>query len=230
MKLLVLWSACIMSCTPATSTSSETPASENTPSNGSCFDPYVGKLDELLTKAEIQSVYPSVDDHAEYEYSRIGSIDYQVCQYQWDSDRTYMMKVGAQEISVAKPNKIGIGCLRTYRDKIEDPLEYFKNAHRTPTKEELAQFQEMTKKKMEEEGMSEAEQKTGEAITTPFLAKISFTAIEGLGDAAAWDHMDSALAILVGRVEFKIYVEVSADEEENQELAKKLAKIVLAKC
>jgi hypothetical protein len=140
------------------------------------------------------------------------------------------MKVGQQEIDVKRPNKIGIGCLRTYKERIKDPLAYFNNAHRTPTKEDIAEYQKIAKKKMEEEGLTSDQQKIGSDITTPFLDKISFTAIDGLGDAAAWDHMDSALVILVGRIEFKIYVEFSDQVEENQALAKKLAKIVLAKC
>lgn len=231
LKLLFLMAFTILACGDAKPTNAEKLSASITPHESIfCFEKYVNKLDELLTEADIRSVYPAAASFAEYDYVRVGAIQFHTCLYQWDSDRTYMMKVGKQEIVVPRPNKIGIGCLSTYKDKIEDPLAYFKNAHRTPTKEELAEYQKMSREKMEEEGLTSSEQQIGKEITSPFLDKISFTSIDGIGDAAAWDHMDSALVILVGRAVFKLYVEVSGDDEGNQQIAQKLAKIVLAKC
>lgn len=184
----------------------------------------------MLTKEDILTVYASIPANTDYKYSRSAPLDYQTCEYQWDSDRTYMMKVGAREVEVPRPNKIGIGLLSTYGEKTKDPLAYFKNAYRTPTAEEIAEFQKMAKKKMDEEGMTAPEQQAGKDLTSTLADQISFTSIEGIGDAAAWDHMDSALVVLVGRTKFKVYVEVSADVEANQQLAKKLAKLILAKC
>ncbi len=230
MKLLPLWILLLLFACNTRSPNIEASPSKGLAVNSSCFDKYADKLDELLTKNEILSVYPTVSALAEYQYSKVGPVDYHICQYEWQSDRSYMMKVGQQEIVVPRPNKIGVGFLRTYNESIKDPLVYFNNAHRTPTKEEMAEYEKMAKKQMDKKGLTEGEQKIGKEITTPFLEKISFTTIDGLGDAAAWDHMESALAILVGRIEFKIFVEISEDVNQNQELAIKLAKIVLAKC
>lgn len=203
---------------------------ENSISPSSCFEKYVGKLDKMLTKEDILFLYPSVSGKTEYKYSRIGPVEYHSCMYQWDSERTFVTKVGSREVQVPKPNKIGIGSLSFYADRIKDPLAYFKNAHRTPTVEEKAEMQKRMKEKMEEKGLTTSQKETGTNLTVSLSDQISFTTIGGLGDAAVWDHMDNSLVILAGRAKFKVYVEISGNVEENQGLAIKLAKRILAKC
>lgn len=51
------------------------------------------------------------------------------------------------------------------------------------------------------------------------MDNIQFTEIVGIGDAAGWDHMFSALAELEGKVSFEISVK-SDDLDENFALAK----------
>lgn len=199
-------------------------------SPSSCFEKFVGKLDKMLTREDVLSIYPSVSGKAEYKYSLTGPVEYHSCMYQWDSERTSLTKVGSREIQVPKPNKIGIGNLSFYGDRIKDPLAYFSNAHRTPTAEEKAEMQKRMKEKMKEKGLTTSQKETGTNLTVLLSDQISYTTIGGLGDAAVWDHMDNALVILAGRAKFKVYVEISGNMEENQGLAIKLAKRILAKC
>lgn len=59
---------------------------------------------------------------------------------------------------------------------------------------------------------------------------ITFKDITGVGDAASWRIKEKELTVLVGKITFQVSVEVSNNDDENIELAKKLAAEVLAKC
>lgn len=196
----------------------------------SCFEKYADRLDEWLTREDIVSIFPGLPAEAAINYSRNVPIAYRSSVYQWKSDRFSISFVGSREVRSPRPNKIGVGHLSVYGDRVKDPLTYFRNAHRTPTAEEKSELQQRMKTKMEEKGLTSSQKGAGTTLTAALSEQILFTNVEGLGDAAAWDHMDHSLVILVGRVRFKVFVEISGNVEDNQELAIKLAKKILEKC
>lgn len=230
MKSIFLYILWLAACTDTQPSQKEAISTVPPPDLSSCFEKYIDKLDELLTRADILSIYTAGMQDAEMKYPRIGPASYHVCTYEWKSERTSTYKVGSYETTIPTPNRIGIGALSTYGEKIKDPLVYFKNAHRTPTAEEKAKMYEMMEEEMKERGSTDAEAKSGTRLTGTIADKVKFTPVEGLGDAAAWDYMDSALAVLVGRTKFKVIVNISDDARENQALAEKLARLVLKKC
>lgn len=223
--LYILWMAACTDTQP-----SQRDATSTAPPLGSfCFEKYIDKLDELL-RADILSIHIAGMQEAELKYSRIGPVAYHVCMYEWESERTSTVKIGPYETTIPKPNRIGIGGLSTYGEKIKDPLIYFKNAHRTPTTEEIVTMRQKMQEEMVKKGLSTSEEETGDKLISSVADKIQFSPVDGLGDAAAWDHMDSALVVLVDRTKFKVIVDTSDDAEKNQALAEKLARLVLKKC
>jgi len=58
----------------------------------------------------------------------------------------------------------------------------------------------------------------------------SYTDVEGLGDAAAWNSYANTLNVLQNGVQFELYVLVSNDGEENKKTAIAVAEKVLEVC
>ena len=230
MKCILLSLLWILACTDAQPKQTDTASVATNTDPTSCFEKYAGKLDELLTRDDIISVYSTDIENAQKNYLRAVPAAYQACIYEWESNRTRTIKVTGREMTIPSPNRIGVANLSFYGEKIKDPLAYFKNAHRTPTEEEKTYMQQEMTKKLEEEELSAPQKETGTKLTTSVMDKIQFEAVEGIGDAAAWDFMDSALVVLTGRTKFKIIVDISDAKEENLAIAKKLAILVLKKC
>jgi hypothetical protein len=111
------------------------------------------------------------------------------------------------------------------------PLESFKAFYRNTTAAEKEAAFKKAGEAMKEKGY---DAKTTETATN--MAKdlstdqITFKEITGVGEAASWRIKEKELTVLVGKVTFQVSVEISANDDENIALAKKLAAEVLAKC
>lgn len=195
-----------------------------------CYAAYTGKLDQLLTLEDIRAEFPTLPAETAHKYLTTLPGYLQASEHTWPSDRSYTVAMGDQQLTVPKPNRIGVGGLSVYGEKVKDPKATFLNTYRTPTEEEKAYYQKLLQEKMEEEELSDSQQNAGKDLTTTLGDKVTFLAVEGIGDAAAWDIMDSALVILVARAKFKVIVNISEDPAVNIDLAKRLARRVFRKC
>lgn len=203
-----------------------------------CILSYQTKYDQLLPLSAIQKHYKGDMSKAEKKYdsqpeAKIHDTDN--CEYVWDSKRIQKMKLMGREMEFPSPNRIGIkwigSSLFTIMGKAT-PLESFKAFYRNTTaKEKEVAFQkagEVMKKKGYDEKTTKTASSMGKELSSG--DNITFKSIEGIGEAASWRIKDKILTVLVGKITFDITSEVSENDEENIELAKKLALEVLSKC
>lgn len=191
-----------------------------------CLQDFSKAYELLLTKDEINSVYP-VDFTQTEETLRSGSFgEY---SYRWPSDRPNIdLVVSGMEFSSPDHNLIGVKGLSFSSDKLDfkSIRETFDMAYKELSEEELAKIQENLDKQNKE--IKEAGKGFMEA-----RARTSWDFVEGVGSSAwyKWNEDYGAqLAVLAGRAKFNIEIKISNDPEENRVLAKKLAEKVLAKC
>ncbi len=111
------------------------------------------------------------------------------------------------------------------------PLENFKAFYRNPTQEELDKAFKTAEERLKNDPKYSKEQaETAAGIAKGMLAKDKFEDVPGIGDAASFNKEENYLTVLVGAIAFQVIAYVSKDKAENMDLAKKLAKEVLAKC
>ena len=171
------------------------------------------------------------------------------CQYNWKNDRTYKLKVGANEIEVPAANSISI-TIENLDDKIEkwlsnsyvkqtemSYLEYFDQFHGAPmTKEDKAEVNKRLDEKAEkDENFTKQQADVGKSVLA--MAKTeNFTELTDLGDKANYyvqlapNLRELRLAILSDNVTLMVTADVSDDDAEDLSVARAVAEAVLARC
>ncbi|MEI7583819.1 hypothetical protein [Runella sp.] len=224
----------------AEKSTSETPKTEavSTSGNADCLKSHADKgiLDQLLPLEVIKKHY-DVPAQAKKDYSyspEAKKHDKDTYEYTWDSGRVRKIKMMGQEMEYPSPNRVGLRWVGSDLFMItgkSTPLESFKAFYRNTTAAEKEAAFKKAGEAMKEKGY---DAKTTETATN--MAKdlstdqITFKEITGVGEAASWRIKEKELTVLVGKVTFQVSVEISANDDENIALAKKLAAEVLAKC
>lgn len=228
----------------AESTSTNTEAAQaaalpetGTSGNGDCILSYQRKLDELLPLDVIKKHYTGEMPDAKMKYNksepeRSASTDKYL--YSWKSDRIRTMKMGNSTIDIPLQYEVGVMWVGSDLFMMDDdatPLKNFKAFYRNPTQEELDKALNVAEQRMKNDPQYSKEQvETATGMVKGITAKNNFEDVPGIGDAAAFDKSDNHLMVLVGTTTFEIIADVSKDKDTNLDLAKKLAKEVLAKC
>ena len=243
--LPVIAAFAITACNNTTANSTEKSTTEvekteavSTSGNADCLKSHAdkGTLDQLLPLDVIKKHY-NVPAQAKKSYSYRSEAkkhDKDTYEYTWDSDRVRKMTISGREIEYPSSNRIGLRWVGSDLFKImgkPTPLENFKAFYRNTTAAEKEAAFKKAGESMKEKGY---DAKTTETATK--MAKdlsgddITFKEIAGIGDAASWRIKEKELTVLVGKITFQVSVEISNNDNENIELAKKLAAEVLAKC
>jgi hypothetical protein len=206
--------------------------------NADCLKSHAdkGTLDQLLPLDVIKK-HHEVPVQAKKAYSyrpEAKKHDKDTYEYTWDSGRTRKMKIAGREMEYPSPNRIGLRWVGSDLFKImgkSTPLENFRAFYRNTTAAEKEAAFKKAGEAMKQKGY---DTKTTETATN--MAKdlsgndITFKEIAGVGDAASWRIKEKELTVLVDKITFQISVEISDNDDENIELAKKLAAEVMAKC
>lgn len=209
----------------------------STSGNGDCILSYQRKMDELLPLDVIKKHYTGEMPDAKMKYNkskpeRSASTDTYL--YAWPSDRIRTMKMGSSTIDIPLQNEIGvmwIGIDLFMMDDEATPLKNFKAFYRNPTQEELDKALKMAEDRMKNDPKySKGQVETATDMVKGITVKNNFEDVPGIGDAASFDKDDNHLMVLVGATTFEVIANVSKDKETNLDLAKKLAKEILAKC
>lgn len=206
-------------------------ASNSTAENTACFEQYKTELMTMLTKEEIASVYQGDLAEAELKsdvkdkYSRSASY-----KYYWpgDPDRSERLISNGRDLGPIN-YKIGAGDLVFYSDDAKFIIKRFKSTYDL-TDAKKAKAREAINKELEKSGADPKTKNTSKSISNSIIPELKFTPVEGIGDAAIWSHLHSSLIVLKGRTKFTVFVDVSDNHQEDVDLAKKLAKIILDKC
>ncbi|MBA6154314.1 hypothetical protein [Gelidibacter maritimus] len=204
---------------------SETVANKSDGKSYDCLKDYNDNYETLLTKEEMATVFP-IEENAKVNL-RSGSYGEHI--YRWDSDRpTFTMEVSNMKMDVPDQNTIGIKNLSFHSDKtdLKSIVGTFDMGYKKLSDEELAQIESNLEKAKDE--IKEA----GKDLMK-VRAKSSWEAVDDLGSSAwyKWsERWGGELVVLAGRANFTILTKISNDPNENKQLAKELAKKVMAKC
>lgn len=205
---------------------SENKTSKSDSKSYDCLKKFEDDYSLLLTKEEMAAVYPIDFDVADQEL-RSGSYGEHI--YQWSSDRpTFTMEVSGMKMELPDENTIGLKNLSFNSDKtdLKSAIGTFDMAYKQLSQKELDQIQSNLEKAKDEV------KETGKDLMK-VRAKMSWDFVDDLGSSAwyKWNNQwGGELVVLAGRANFTILTKISADPDENRELAKKLAEKVIAKC
>lgn len=188
-----------------------------------------------IDASEFEVESNNIGDHSSYK----STVYMNSCIYTWrrenadeieaeiaEKTKEMMMNAGktgkvdiGEAMNMKSPNyTVGISAMKVY-DKGEDYHKLFSQSHQNMSDEE---------KEEHTENISEGTGETGEAVTGSMMKELNFTEVEGVGDAAAWDHLGGALNVLIGNFQFSVQVDYSyEDNNKNIEKAKALAMDVL---
>lgn len=209
----------------------------STSGNGDCILSYQRKLDELLPLDVIKKHYTGEMPDAKLKYQKSAPDKNATTDkylYAWKSDRIRTMKMGNSTMEIPLQNEIGVmwvGSDLFMIGKKATPLENFKAFYRNPTQEEMDKAFKAAENQIKNDpkySKEQAEAATG--MAKGMAAKNKFEDVPGIGDAASFNKEENYLTVLVGPITFQVIASVSKDKDVNLDLAKKLAKEVLAKC
>ena len=237
MKKLVFYTGMaffFFSCNSGKKESSDSNLDDNTDqvsgmeSNNSydCFKKLEDDYSLLLSKDEMASVYKIDFDNAQNEL-RSGSNGENM--YQWPSDRPdYSLEISGIKRELPDENLMGVKNLSFYANNndAQATIASFNRSYTELSKEELDKLKVSIEKEQEEGNTS------GDDLMT-FRAEGNWSFVEGVGSSAwyQWnEQLGGELAVLSGNAGFTIISKISNSPDENQELAKKLAEKVNAKC
>lgn len=191
-----------------------------------CLKKFEDDYNLLLTKDEMNSVYPIDFELADQEL-RPGSYGQHI--YQWPSERpTFTTEVSGIKMELPDENTIGVKNLSVSSNKsdIKSRIASFDMAYKELSKEELDKIEANLAKQDDEV------KKTGGDLMK-VRAKRSWDFVEGLGSSAwyKWNEQwGGELVVLAGKAQFTIMSKISNNPDENREIAKELAEKVIAKC
>ncbi|GAB2795195.1 hypothetical protein GCM10027275_45390 [Rhabdobacter roseus] len=194
-------------------------------------------MDELLPLEVIKRHYTGEMPDVKVKYQKSApdkkaSMDKYVIS--WKSDRTRTLEMGNSKMEIPLQNEIGVMWLGSdlfMISKKATPLENFKAFYRNPTQEEMDKAFKAAEERIKNDPKYSKEQaETATGMAKGMAAKNKFENIPGIGDAASFNKEENYLTVLVGAMTFQVVANVSKDKDENLDLAKKLAKEVLAKC
>lgn len=234
--IAVLLSSCNM--TNGNSANSENPIlSLSVVDASACILSYQTKLDQLLPLEVIKKHYTGDMSKAKKKYDfrpEAKKHDKDTYEYNWESGRSRKMKLMGQEMDVPTPNRIGLAWVGSDLFMITrkaTPFESFKAFYRNASAAEKEAAFKKAGEVLNEKGYDAKTTETATSMGKELSAdEIIFKEISGIGEAASWRIKEKELTVLVGKITFQVIVDISANDEENIVIAKKLAQEVLNKC
>lgn len=216
-------------------------ADPNEMGGNSCLLDYNTQYDELLTKEMILSISGFSEDVLEVKYSKaLKDPSYHSLSYRFANKR--IGKIKGLDFETELIDEVTVKSIKPMS------LNQFEQTYKVQSQEEI----NLTNQSIDDvvEGKSESEEANEKIAeldkkgvskeTTQGVADImketfsnvskSYSTVDGLGDAATWNSFTNSLNVLQNGVQFELYVDVSIENEENKNLAIKVAKQVLAKC
>jgi len=202
-----------------------------------CFSEFDYDYSKILSKADVLKVISAQKSrlvHVTYDAQPI-SKHYNHCTYTWPSDRPEMiLNIAGHHVKMEDKNSIQIGMLSISNLTEEQALTAFEMKYKFLTRQEIHEMQQRM-------GASYAGERKAELQQAKLFLQtrkdVNFNYLGDVGTAAYWRDVITSgvnhgieLYVLAGKVEFKLAVKTSNSREENVRMAKRLAKIILAKC
>ena len=189
--------------------------------NSNCLDQYYGKPEELLTK-DLVSKYVDFEgadvDITKVSDKIIKDKDFAQVNCKWRINRQRHI------VRLKQIFKIEL-----YESKT--PIERFYDKYHTQTPEE----QEVLKKQYDslvlksESVKNKTDKSISEMVSDAIGFDFQYLIIDGIGDAAVWEHKVNDLKVLVGDYQFTVNVDLNEGNDYDLEKAKLIAEAIIEK-
>ena len=235
--LIAIILSCAGSSTDAAAENS--PIKKNTSSDKKSCLSKITDPDKWYSTSQVASL----TNQPEIDIEKTPNEKYSQLQFNWKSDRTYMMKVGKIEMEIPTNNTISITiksldeaiekATKMHKNKTFTYAEYFDSYHSQVTEED----KEYINEKIDEMGEEDKDFDSKLAKKVLAMAKTeNYTDVTDLGDDGnmyvqlAPGLRETRLAVLHGNVVLLVNVDVSDEDGVDYEAARKIAKAVIALC
>ena len=200
--------------TNKTSSDSSFEEKSTSESSGNCLDKYYGNPEELLTQ---DLVGEFVDfEGAEVEIEKLSDKiirdkNYAQVNCEWEVER--------------KRRMIRLKQIKKMRSNDKTPVDQFHFQYQTRTKEEQAELTKALDKEVEKKTTDV----NAKIITDGIGMDFAYLKVDGLGDAAVWEHKVNDLKVLVGEYQFILNVDLEKGNDFDLEKAKLIAQAIIDK-
>lgn len=230
--------ACSSSDTPAPSGANESPvdaieraAAKASPASSAvaanaCLLGYQTRYDVLLPLERAAQVASRPAEAAEVDYSKVlKNPEYHSVRYSWQGKRTRKVEVLGREIEVPQPDTVELTGITA------STLEAFRRTYRAATDSDAAALNAEIDKSKEKALATESGKAVAKNVGGMLMQVArAYRDVEGLGDAASFNSVESTLYVLDRGVKFALNVNLQDDAAANQEAAIGLAKDIMATC
>ena len=210
-----------LSATLDTAATTDAPAGAN-----ACLLAYAQNYDRALPLATVAAVTGLSAANAKVEYSRVmKNPAFQHVSYSWPSTRTRSFNIGGREIQAPQSNIVEFGLLRPMT------VQYFRNSYRPIKEHEEKELDARIENSKDARLATDDSKKTAREIGGA-LAEVTraYRDVPGVGEAASFNTVESALYVLDRGVSFRVTANLSDDADANQAKAIELAKKVMESC
>lgn len=189
--------------------------------NNNCLEKYYGKPEELLTKdlvGKFVDFGDAVVDVAKVSEQIIKDKDFAQVNCKW--------KIGRQRNIVRLKQ---ISKIKLYKSKASIDRFYAKYHTRTP--EEQAELKKLYDSLVlyTDPVRQKTDKSNAEILSESIGFNFAYLEINGIGDAAVWEHKVNDLKVLVGDYQFTVNVDLNKGNDYNLDKAKLIAKAIIEK-
>lgn len=195
----------------------------------SCLSDYAERPCEILTEELLREAMPSTPATIEKQETKRGVFS---CSYSWPSERKSQMTMMGRTIEIPENNQLSLSMVKDYE---KDAQKMFRRAY-LPTKEEQERAQKMFDKQLNKKIAEGKLDKKTSSIARGMLnstggLETRNEKVEDVATMASWSPAkQGVLYVLDGRTKFQVVSDISADSNENKQVAVVLAKKLLNAC
>ena len=189
--------------------------------NNNCLENYYGKPEELLTKDLVSKIVDfggAAVDIAKVSEQIIKDKDFAQVNCKW--------KIGRQRHIVRLKQ---ISKIKLYKSKTSIDRFYAKYHTRTP--KEQAELKKLYDSLVlnNPDVKTKTNKSSAKMLSETIGFNFEYLEINGIGDAAVWEHKVNDLKVLVGDYQFTVNVDLNKGNDYNLEKAKLIAKAIIEK-
>lgn len=210
-----------------------TPAKASVPSSvSSCMARAIEAPCDVLTEAVIRAALPQVTQALTQSADNVAGA---ACTLTWTAGRQTTLKAGQMTMDVPVDDSVRLSSVRRL-DGRDAPAAFFARAHRTPDAEQkaraIAAANAELDKRVEAGEIAAEHENLGKDFAANLMNKITWDAVDGLGDAAAWGGVGrfKTLDVLMGDVQVSLLADTSNEETERRDASIAVARALIAQC
>ncbi len=187
---------------------------------------------DVLTEVVIRAALPQVTQALTRSGDNVGGPS---CNYAWTAGRQTTIQAGQLTMDVPVDDSVRLSSVRRLEGH-DSPVAFFARAHRTPDAAQKARAIEAANaeldKKVAAGEIGGAHETLGKDFAANLVNKISWEAVDSLGDAAAWGGVGrfKTLDVLVGDVQFSLLADASNDDSGRRDASVAVARALIEQC